>query len=545
MKTRGKLLTVLVVALATVLSVALVQAAPAAPPPLDGSNSWAFSPPPDQFADNAVLDLRSLNEQVAGEKGYVRLSEDGNSFVLGDGTPVRFWALDSDYAMKQADLERHCRFLAKLGVNMARIGFTVCNNKEGAAITDVNEGDIDSAMRFVATAKKYGIYTLVTPYWAATSAPKSWGLEGISGASPWGVMFFNKKLQDGYKAWVKELYTRPNPYDGGLPLSQEPAVGIIQIQNEDGVFFWTMQAVPAPQKRILDKRFGDWLIKKYKSLDAAKAAWDGNAQPGDDFPAGVVAMVNESAMTWAMTQPQTGGAAKRMADEVEFLARLQHDFYADMETYYRTVLGCKQLINANNWRSGDPVLLEDLERWTYTANEVVALNRYCGVIHVGANNGYRIDPGHLFVNQPVVLAPGTFPGADKQIVGHPFIITETAWVHPDRYQSAGPFHGLGLQLRNGRGHLLLVRRARRPHLAARPAQDVVARQRRGRRLRHRQVDGQRAAADGHVPGQRAGLPPGLRRPGQGARRPRGAHPAEHVGPHRAHHLRGGQVRPQP
>ena len=75
------------------------------------------------------------------------------------------------------------------------------------------------------------------PYWAATSAPKSWGLEGIENASAWSVLFFNKKLQDGYKAWVKELYTRPNPYDGGLPLSQEPAVGIIQIQNEDGLFF--------------------------------------------------------------------------------------------------------------------------------------------------------------------------------------------------------------------------------------------------------------------------------------------------------------------
>ncbi len=69
----------------------------------------------------------------------------------------------------------------------------------------------------------------------------------------------------------------------------------------------------------------------------------------------------------------------------------------------------------------------------------MALNRYCGVIHTGANNGYRIDPGHVFVNQPVVTDPLSFPGADKQVVGHPFIITETAWVHPARYQSAGPF----------------------------------------------------------------------------------------------------------
>ena len=414
-------------------------AAPTGAPELNDANSWAFAPVEDAFTDNALLDLRSLNEKVAGEKGFLRLSDDGNSFVLGDGTPVRFWALDSDSGMKQPDLERHCRFLAKLGVNMARIGFTVCDNKDGAAITAVDEKAIDNAMRFVATAKKYGIYTLVTPFWAHTTAPRSWGLEGIDKAEVWGVMFFNKKLQDGYKAWVKELYTRPNPYAGGVPLSQEPAVGIIQIQNEDGLFFWTMQGVPEPQKRILEKLFGEWLVKKYKSLDAAKTAWDGAAQPGDDFAAGVVAMINEKAMTWEMTQPQTNGVAKRMRDEVEFIARLQHDFYADMEAYYRNTLGCKQLINACNWRSADPVLLEDLERWTYTANEVVALNRYCGVIHTGANNGYRIDPGHFFANLPVVLDPLSFPGADKQIVGHPFIITETAWVNPDRYQAEGPF----------------------------------------------------------------------------------------------------------
>jgi hypothetical protein len=422
-------------------SMATVCAATAGPgdTPLDQSNSWAFNPAPDKFTPDALLDLRSLNEKVAGEKGFLRLSEDGNSFVLGDGTPVRFWALDSDAELKQADLERHCRFLAKLGVNMARIGFTVCDNKDGAPITAVDDKAIDNAMRFVATAKKYGIYTLITPFWANTPAPASWGLEGVAKQSVWGLMFFNQKLQDAYKTWVKELYTRPNPYDGGLPLSQEPAVGIIQIQNEDGMFFWTMQGLPELQRRILEKQFGDWLLKKYGSLDAAKAAWNGFSQPGDDFGAGIVAMINEQAMTWEMIQPRQDGAATRMRDEVEFIARLQHAFYADMEDYYRNQLGCRQLINACNWKSADPVLLEDLERWTYTANEVIALNRYCGVIHEGPNNGYRIDPGHLFANQPVVLDPLSFPGADKQIVGHPFIITETAWVRPARYQSAAPF----------------------------------------------------------------------------------------------------------
>ena len=75
---------------------AQVPSAVNVPPELNDANSWAFAPPEDKFTDNALLDLRSLNEKVAGEKGFLRLSEDGNSFVLGDGTPVRFWAVDDD-----------------------------------------------------------------------------------------------------------------------------------------------------------------------------------------------------------------------------------------------------------------------------------------------------------------------------------------------------------------------------------------------------------------------------------------------------------------
>ena len=99
-----------------------VASAASAPPTLDETNSWAFNPPQDKYADNALLDLRGLNEKVAGEKGFVRLSEDGNSFLLGDGTPVRFWATASDFGQAGgADkLDQHFRFLAKLGVNLVR-----------------------------------------------------------------------------------------------------------------------------------------------------------------------------------------------------------------------------------------------------------------------------------------------------------------------------------------------------------------------------------------------------------------------------------------
>lgn len=134
---------------------------------LDESNSWAFAAPSDSFTDAAELDLRYLNEQQSGQSGFVRLSEDGNSFVRGDGQPIRFWIVGTDaYRFEPEDMDRHVRWLAKLGVNMTRLHVTVCQKKEGSKITDLNEELIDGIYRFIKAAKA----TELTPLQANNSS---------------------------------------------------------------------------------------------------------------------------------------------------------------------------------------------------------------------------------------------------------------------------------------------------------------------------------------------------------------------------------------
>jgi hypothetical protein len=41
--------------------------------PKDG---WSFSYPGNKFTDEALLDLRYLNENETGENGFIKLSED-------------------------------------------------------------------------------------------------------------------------------------------------------------------------------------------------------------------------------------------------------------------------------------------------------------------------------------------------------------------------------------------------------------------------------------------------------------------------------------
>jgi len=78
------------------------EPAPSVPVTVSAEDTWAFEPEPDTYNDRALLDLRFLNETVAGESGFIGLSADGRDFVKGNGTPIRFWAVNS-YIWRQGE----------------------------------------------------------------------------------------------------------------------------------------------------------------------------------------------------------------------------------------------------------------------------------------------------------------------------------------------------------------------------------------------------------------------------------------------------------
>ena len=403
------------------------------------SGAWPFLPERDAFRADAVLDLRSLNEKVAGQSGFVRLARDGESFVLGDGTPARFWGVTT-YVQRDRTVEElahHARFLAKRGVNMVRLHGHMDPKDKTARVTDVDEKAIDEAWKLVAAMKKEGVYVTISPYWSANvkQVPAQWGLEGWpENEAPFGLLFFNPKLQEGYRAWLKALLSRPNPYTG-IPLSKDPALAIIQLQNEDSLLFWTAQNIKGKQAELLGQQFGEWLKGKYGSLAAAFAAW-GNDKVQEDRPGeGVVGLL----LVWEWTQAREGGRKRRLDDQLEFYARTMHRFNGECERYLREELGCKQLINAGNWRTADAAKLDDAERWSYTANDVIAVNRYYSPVHIGADRGWRIDPGDMFEDASVLVRPLELPLNLRQVAGHPMMVTESHWVPPLGYQSEGPF----------------------------------------------------------------------------------------------------------
>lgn len=425
---------------ATFLLATTFAGAESAPCTFDAKDAWAFPVDDDRFSPDAALDLGAmLNEKTAGETGFIGLSKDRMSFVRGDGQPIRFWGVVTNgYELSPEEMERHATWLAKRGVNMVRTHVNLCDTKEGAKITDIDAKLLDDILRWVAVCKRHGIYSTISPFWAHATAPASWGIEDYAGAQPWGILFFNPKLQEGYRAWVKALYTTPNPYAGNVLLKDEPALAIAQVKNEDSLLFWTFQAIKPAQRRLLGSQFFAWAESRHGSIEKATKAWGSAAADGDDLSGKVLGFRN----LWELTggaPVAKGGMARRLADQLEFLTGTQRKFYADCEAYFKKDLGIRSLTNAMNWRSADQVTLDDAERFSYTPMDVSAVNYYTGGAHRGANNGYRIDPGHTFTNGSVLRGDAPLPANLKQTAGHPMAITEAAWVHPNLYQSEGPF----------------------------------------------------------------------------------------------------------
>lgn len=440
------LLTVLLILMGTTTCLAEIE-------------TYAFQFPADSQSESGevMVDLRYLNESEAGETGFIRRSSDGNGFVRGDGEPIRFWGVTPRrefVEMPMDSLKKMARFYAKMGMNMIRIHAQLSPKAKGSKITDVDMKEVDGIWKTVAAFKNEGIYTTISPYWPSgyylQHVSAEWGLTGYEGETHlWNVLYFNGLLQKGYKSWVKTLYTEPNPYTG-LPLKDDPAVAIIQIQNEDGMLWWTVDQLHPAQKRILENQFSEFVKNKYGSIAKALNSWE-NVEVEKDRPAeGFLKLYP----MWELTQDQSGGKALRVKDQTEFLARLQYDFNNNITTYYKEELGCRQLVNANNWFTVNMSRLNDLERWTYSCSDIMAVNRYFTPGHVGENSGWRIDPGHHYVGRSVLFNPASFINNIKQPEGFPCLISEGGWNLPSPHLAEAPFLTAAYQSLTGLDGLL-------------------------------------------------------------------------------------------
>lgn len=392
---------------------------------------FAWEPGVDTFGDGALLDLRHMNEPEAGVNGFVR--RDGEHLVLGDGRRVRFWAVNvnaENAGQNRRTVDYLARKLAKLGVNMVRYHAPLFEDAGDGETIDAQR--LDDLHYLVAAMRKQGVYTAVSFYFPLWFDVRD--SQGIAGygqhRKSFALIYFNRRMQAIHRAWLRKILTTPNPYTG-RPLAEETALAMVELVNEDSLFFWTFakKNIPPPQWRTLDEGFGAWLVKRYGSLEKAKLAW-GSASDA--------AVLEAWHMTGAGLNQGGEPKRKRIADQVRYLAGLQRGFYEGATRYVKTDLGYGGLVVASNWHTADPKLLDAVERYTYTAADVIDHHGYFGGKHEGDGSAYSVRVGHTFRDNTTTLRPFKSPLRVRQVVGYPQIVSELGWTNPNRNRAEGP-----------------------------------------------------------------------------------------------------------
>lgn len=423
----------------------------------DDPGSWAFPSVRDEFSAEALFDLRALNEPTAGQRGFVTVDPAGD-FLFGDGTPARFWAVNFEPrgTFTDAEFAYAARFLAKRGVNMVRWHGSLNPKVPGsnafhqppvgpdeplaAAMPPLEELDgsqREQSWRIVAAMRREGIYVTLSPYWPVTfKHAHRFGLPAGVGhdRDAQGLLFFEPRLQAAYKQWLRYWLLTPNPYTG-IPLARDPAVAVIQFQNEDSLLFGSADLMSPDAKRLLTQRYSAWLARRHGSLAAAQAAWGpGAADTRDDWAQGLPALLT---LDHYRAAPEPA-RAQRLADQLEFYARTMQETNTEIARYLREDLGVRAVLNANNWRTVNGPRLNDAERWSYLPAEALAVNRYYNSPHLGADTGWTVQTGHRYANVSALQRPQALPMTLRQVEGRPMLISESTWVLPNLYRAEAP-----------------------------------------------------------------------------------------------------------
>lgn len=401
---------------------------------------FAWEPPIDEFEDTALLDLRHLNEAYAGVNGFVQ--RQGDNFVLGDGTPVRFWGVNGSSgtaALNRKSIDYLARSLAKRGVNMVRYHSPIFDPND---VDSADPDKLDNLFYFVESMKREGIYTSLSFYFPLWFDIRSeYGIDGyddFGNKIPFTLLFYNERMQEIHRNWMRALLATPSPY-GGKPLGQEPAVALVEILNEDNLFFWTFtrQNVPPMHWQAMEKLFGDWVIEEYGSFNDAYRAWNNQRESGDNPSAGRMGIYEAWHMTTDAINQANDGKRKRTGDQVRFLTELQRGFFQNAADFMKNELGARNLVYTTNWKPADSTMMGALETYTYMVGDAIDKHGYFDQGHSSPDgrHSYAVDAGHEFENISALTVPETLPIQFISIEGYPHIISELGWTNPNLYRA--------------------------------------------------------------------------------------------------------------
>lgn len=469
------------------------QMLPAEFPEPDEEDWFSLPLIPDPYGES-VIDVSHLLHKPAGKHGWLQMRE--GSFVFKDGTRVKFLAdniCNAGPGMDPREADLVAKKSAKFGLNMIR--FHKFTHPGEAVLEDSDkttelEPEYMKRMDYLhAELKKRGVYVGWSPIYVkglktGDGIPKAiWDEVAATGGGAKGdkhpvandtrgLVYIVPEIQASRIRLITNLLTHKNT-ETGLRYADDPALGFVEIHNEDDVFWnYNRRLAKMPKTLgILKERYSDWLEHKYGSQEKLAAAWDRDAEKitkqrkaaaaaeGKEEPPPVSALkegehlgkrnMDITMHGWWYSESSIVGPGRehlkwRMLDAARFFFDLQNTYYANAVQAIRDT-GYKGVIVTSNWNTSAPGVghLYNL----MSDAKFGAVDRHA---YYGGGSGHRLGLG-AFNNVPMLRMPGSgiFSRALMQVEDRPFMISEWLVKSPTMWVAEGQFlmgaYGMCLQ----------------------------------------------------------------------------------------------------
>lgn len=431
----------------------------------------------DPFAPGSVTDMSRLVPAPAGELGVLQAAGDQLRFEKAAG-PFKIWGCGANletgrYTPEQ--MEQRAKYLRKAGINCVR---------QHPLFDDIaTDGKIDPKKfdeydRWFAVLKKHGIYSGWSVFYHFPIAKDDgYAPELFAELVPlnkagtlrdsYGLITISAPLLEIRHRVLIDILTHKNPYTG-LRYVDDPALAIVEMQNEDSVFFWNpLGALHEGKKwphhtKLLKRAWWKWVKDRYGTDEAVRKAWGrfdetlaARMEPGLPAPDGSKDAPAPSGelkihSPWeigrggADLKGALAGQPRRAGDYTRFLAEMQRAFFAQWEKRVRDT-GFRGVTMTTAWHAGAQAQ-EAANIWCDTVGSMMDRHSYAGggkgdhvIVEGEVRNGSHLDKPGAYL----------FSIASKQVADKPMCVSEWTMCAPTQWKlECAPvfaFYGMGLQ----------------------------------------------------------------------------------------------------
>ncbi len=316
----------------------------------DPVNWYPFEPTKDNFAPTAT-DCSGLIEKPTGKHGFVKVR--GDRFVFQDGTPARFWGGQiSPWTKEQTDYAVRC--LRKRGINMVRMHGLGFLNRRGATTSFEYDSDAFDRLDYILyRCGQEGIYVVLDVDYTFGVRPGD-RVAGLERGGTRFLMFFNDKIAEIKRRRMTDIFTHLNPYTNRR-YCNDPTLALVEICNEDSLFWHGIDGVPEPFKTQLIEKFKVWLKQKYGTTERLRGAWRADGRDGLGQTEGLGKQEKlEIVGIWEFSErrgKEYPEKVNRGLDQLRFFMDLEQAYWQGSRYHLRKI-GVKVPICGTNWKGG-------------------------------------------------------------------------------------------------------------------------------------------------------------------------------------------------